>query len=156
SDLHLAPLPTPRLRELLNKRALGFLNWQRQRRAIHRAEVLDAVLRDLAATPADHILCTGDLVNISLQAEFAPAQQILERLGPPERVTLVPGNHDTYVRAAAGFPLLYWGSYMAGDSAAQTPRFPFVRRRGPIALVGVSSAVPTAPLFASGRVGVDQ
>jgi hypothetical protein len=31
--------------------------------------------------------------------------------------------------------------------------FPFVRRRGPLALIGVSSAVPTPPLMATGRLG---
>ena len=31
--------------------------------------------------------------------------------------------------------------------------FPFVRRRGPLALIGVSSAVPTLPLMATGRLG---
>jgi len=157
SDLHLAPLPTPRLRELLNKRVLGFLNWQRNRRTVHRAEVLDALLHDLAAMPVDHILCAGDLTNIALEAEFAAAQQLLARLGSPEHVTLVPGNHDAYVRAAAPFPVRYWGDYMRGDGDAPgESRFPFVRRRGAIALVGVSSAVPTAPFMSTGSVGADQ
>ena len=31
--------------------------------------------------------------------------------------------------------------------------FPFLRRRGPLALIGVSSAVPTPPLMATGRLG---
>jgi 3',5'-cyclic AMP phosphodiesterase CpdA len=31
--------------------------------------------------------------------------------------------------------------------------FPYVRRRGPVALVGVSTAVPTRPLMATGRLG---
>ena len=34
--------------------------------------------------------------------------------------------------------------------------FPFVRRRGPLALIGVSSAVPTPPLMATGRLGRSQ
>jgi 3',5'-cyclic AMP phosphodiesterase CpdA len=33
---------------------------------------------------------------------------------------------------------------------------PFLRRRGPLALIGVSSAVPTAPLLATGRLGEAQ
>ena len=31
--------------------------------------------------------------------------------------------------------------------------FPYLRRRGPLALIGVSSAVPTAPLMATGKLG---
>ena len=38
SDPHLAPLPMPRPRELLAKRGLGYLNWLRKRRSIHRAD----------------------------------------------------------------------------------------------------------------------
>ncbi len=156
SDPHLAPLPAPRPGELAGKRVLGFLTWRHKRRRIHRPEVLDALVHDLAGTAADHIVVTGDLVNIALSAEFAPAAQWLARLGPPERVTVVPGNHDAYVRAAAGDPSRRWGGYMRGDDAGGQSSFPFVRRRGPVALIGVSSAVPTGPFMASGRVGAEQ
>jgi 3',5'-cyclic AMP phosphodiesterase CpdA len=160
SDPHLAPLPRPRARELAGKRVLGFLNWRRKRRAIHRPEVLEALLADLANAAADHVVVTGDLVNIALTDEFALAAQWLARLGPSERVTFVPGNHDAYVRAAAGDPARHWGGYMRGDDAPPstqaTSDFPFVRRRGPVALIGVSSAVPTAPFMATGLVGADQ
>ena len=40
SDPHLAPLPFPHPRELLSKRGLGYLNWLRKRRSIHRADVV--------------------------------------------------------------------------------------------------------------------
>jgi 3',5'-cyclic AMP phosphodiesterase CpdA len=162
SDPHLAPIPTPRVRELASKRGLGFINWCRGRHAIHRPEVLALVERDLAARTVDHIAVTGDLVNLALAAEFAAAHQWLARLGPPERVTVVPGNHDAYVRAAAAHPLRYWGDYMRGDAAGPITapgapaHFPFVRRRGPAALVGLSTAVPTGPLMATGRLGADQ
>jgi 3',5'-cyclic AMP phosphodiesterase CpdA len=162
SDPHLGPIPTPRARELANKRGLGFINWYRGRHAIHRPEVLALVERDLAARTVDHIAVTGDLVNLALAAEFAAAHQWLARLGPPERVTVVPGNHDAYVRAAAAHPLRYWGDYMRGDAdgpiaaPGAAAHFPFVRRRGPAALVGLSTAVPTGPLMATGRLGADQ
>jgi len=162
SDPHLGPIPTPRARELANKRGLGFINWYRGRHAIHRPEVLALLERDIAERNADHIAVTGDLVNLALTAEFAAAHQWLARLGPPERVTVVPGNHDAYVRAAAAHPLRYWGDYMRGDADGPltTPgaatHFPFVRRRGPLALVGLSTAVPTGPLMATGRLGADQ
>src|SRR5262252_2991396 len=153
SDLHLGPIPTPRALELANKRGLGFINWYRRRHAIHRPEVLALVERDLAAANVDHI---------ALTAEFAAAHQWLARLGPPERVTVVPGNHDAYVRSAAAHPLRYWGDYMRGDAdgpltaPGSAAHFPFVRRRGPVALVGLSTAVPTGPLMATGRLGADQ
>jgi len=162
SDPHLGPVPTPRLAELAGKRALGFLNWHRKRRAIHRPEILDLLVRDLVAATPDHIAVTGDLVNLALAAEFAPALTWLAQLGPPDRVTVVPGNHDAYVRAALGYPQHHWGNYMRGDAPEPMPgtghaaTFPFVRRRGPVVLFGLSTAIPTAPFLARGRLGADQ
>ncbi len=155
SDPHLGPLPRPRLAEFAGKRAAGFFNWRRKRHRIHRADVLTRVTADLKTQAADHIAVTGDLVNISLAAEYAPARAWLTSLGPPRDVTLVPGNHDIYVRAAAAYPQLHWGDYMRGDDAAETS-FPFVRRRGPLALIGLSTAVPTAAFLATGRLGREQ
>ena len=155
SDPHLGPLPRPRLAELMGKRATGFLNWRRKRGLVHRADVLARIVADLKAQTADHIAVTGDLVNISLPGEYAPARAWLATLGSPRDVTLVPGNHDVYVRAAARHPQLYWGDYMRGDDAGEMA-FPFVRRRGPLALIGVSTAAPTAPFLATGRLGREQ
>jgi 3',5'-cyclic AMP phosphodiesterase CpdA len=153
SDPHLAPLPTPNPLELLSKRGLGFINWLRKRRAIHRADVLKALVTDLKAHAPDHIAVTGDLVNLSLSNEFAPARAWLERLGAPADVTAVPGNHDAYVRAASDFAQRHWDDYMRGDTG---DNFPFVRRRGPLALVGLSTSLPTLPLAATGRLHSDQ
>src|SRR2546430_14524419 len=44
---------------------------------------------------------------------------------------------------------------MRGDDAPETA-FPFVRRRGPLALIGLSTAVPTAAFLATGRLGREQ
>jgi 3',5'-cyclic AMP phosphodiesterase CpdA len=157
SDPHLAPLPEPRWPELIGKRATGYINWQRKRRLIHRADVLAGIVADLKAQAPDHIAVTGDLVNIALAAEFAPARRFLEQIGPPRDVSLVPGNHDAYVRAAARFPQAHWGDYMRGDDAGELAGdFPFLRRRGPLALIGVSTAVPTPPFMATGRLGAGQ
>ena len=153
SDIHLAPLPAPRLRELISKRGLGYLNWLRKRRAIHRLEVLASVVSDLKAQRPDHIAVTGDLVNLSLSNEFAPARAWLESLAMPGDATFVPGNHDAYVRAVVGHTDRHWGDYMRGDAGES---FPFVRRRDPVALVGVSSGLPTLPLAATGRIGGEQ
>jgi 3',5'-cyclic AMP phosphodiesterase CpdA len=155
SDPHLAPLPAVQMRALAGKRALGYLNWTRNRHRIHQREVLDTLVADLHAQRPDQIAITGDLVNIGLEAEFAPARAWLESVGPPDHVTVVPGNHDAYVRATQRRSTEIWGDYLRGDGAltADPITFPFVRRRGPLALIGVSSAVPTPPLMATGRLG---
>lgn len=160
SDPHLGPLPAARLAELSGKRALGYLNWHRSRRGRHRPEVLAALVRDLKDAGADHIVVTGDLVNLGLRAEFAPARQWLGGLGSPHDVTVIPGNHDAYMRDAVAHSADYWGDYMRGDGGAAgqdlTSPFPFVRHRGPLALIGLSTAVPTGPLLATGRLGAGQ
>ena len=158
SDPHLSPLPRPRWSELMGKRATGYVNWVRKRRLIHRTDVLARVVRDLKASMPDHIAVTGDLTNISLAQEYAPARVFLESLGPAPDVTLVPGNHDVYVRGVRGYSRSHWGAYMRGDEGEETSdaQFPFLRRRGLLALIGLSSAVPTAPFMATGRLGSAQ
>jgi 3',5'-cyclic AMP phosphodiesterase CpdA len=157
SDPHLPPLPSPRLSELAGKRALGYLNWRRNRHRYHRRDVLDVLVSDMLAQSPDHIAITGDLVNLALEAEFAPSRAWLKSIGASDRVTVIPGNHDAYVRATQRRFVEEWGDYIVGDDIAdQVATFPAVRRRGPLALIGVSSAVPTAPLMATGWLGHNQ
>ncbi len=167
SDWH-GTLPRVRLAELLNKRCLGWLSWHLKRRRVHRPEVLGALFKDLKSQRPDHVAVTGDLTNLALPIEFEAAAAQLADLGPPDWVSLVPGNHDAYVpvEPARGWDL--WAEYMATDDslaeeaesrpvvAPQAADFPTVRVRGPMAFVGVCSAQPTPAGHASGRVGRDQ
>jgi 3',5'-cyclic AMP phosphodiesterase CpdA len=157
SDPHLAPLPAARLRDLAGKRAFGYLNWTRNRHKFHRRDVLDALVSDMQAQAQDHIAITGDLVNLALEAEFAPSRAWLESVGAPDRVTVIPGNHDAYVRATRHHFAEAWAHYFDGDDGRDGGvMFPSLRRRGPLALISVSSAVPTPPLMATGRLGRTQ
>jgi len=154
SDPHLPPLPKPRLIELAGKRALGYVNWTRNRHKYQRREVLDALVADVQAQGPDHIAVTGDLVNLALEAEFAPARAWLDGVGPPDRVTTIPGNHDAYVRSTYHRFGETFAPYLADDDGRIG--FPAVRRRGPLALISLSTAVPTLPLMATGMLGPDQ
>ena len=154
SDPHLPPLPRPRLIELVGKRALGYVNWTRNRHKYQRREVLDMLVADVKAQAPDHIAVTGDLVNLALEAEFAPARAWLDGVGPPDRVTTIPGNHDAYVRVTAHRFGETFAPYLASDDGSIG--FPAVRRRGPLALISLSTAVPTLPLMATGTLGRDQ
>ena len=157
SDPHLPPLPALRLRDLAGKRALGYLNWTRNRQRFHRRDVLDTLVSDMQAQAPDHIAITGDLVNLALEAEFAPSLRWLESIGAPDGVTVIPGNHDAYVRVTQHRFAEAWGNYLASDDKPDGgAAFPSLRRRGPLALVGVSSAVPTPPLMATGWLGRTQ
>lgn len=162
ADPHVSPLPQPTALELCNKRVLGYLSWTLRRKHIHRKEVLSALTADLVAAAPDHVAVVGDLTNISLPAEFPPALEWLRTLGDPDRVSVVPGNHDAYVSLPWSGTIALWRRYMRGDDRAadQAPRgpedYPWLRVRGPVAVVGVSTAVPTLPFFATGRVGASQ
>jgi 3',5'-cyclic AMP phosphodiesterase CpdA len=159
TDVHLGPIAgfAPRYWNL--KRGLGYLNWVRKRRHDHRREVVDRIVADLVEQRPDHIAVTGDLVNIGLPQEHIAALAWLKGLGPPDRVTVVPGNHDTYSALGRDPGARRWAAYMTSnaeglaftDGNADGP--PFVRVIGDVALVGVDSAVPTPPLAAWGRVG---
>lgn len=154
SDVHLPPLPQPAVGELFGKRMLGYLNWKRNRHRIHQAHVLDAIVADMQALGPDHIACTGDLLNLALAAEFTPARTWIEGVGKPQQVSLVPGNHDAYTRDAVPRFENTFGDYMRGDIGAAG--FPYLQTRGPLALIGLSTAVPTAPFMATGTLGATQ
>jgi 3',5'-cyclic AMP phosphodiesterase CpdA len=154
SDPHLAPLPSPHLAELIGKRVTGYINWQRKRRFIHDPEVLAKIVADLKSQAPDHIAVTGDIANIALPGEFTRGRDWLESLGAAKDVTFVPGNHDVYVQEAANYAARQWGAQMSDDDGIKG--FPFLRRRGPLALIGVTTGVPTAPFLATGWLGTLQ
>jgi 3',5'-cyclic AMP phosphodiesterase CpdA len=163
SDVHLGNLGLPRPDALLSKRILGFLSWHLRRKAVHEGAVLAALVADLHRRRPDHTAVTGDLVNISLPEEFERAAVWLATLGPPEDVSVIPGNHDAYVPISWERSLALWADYMAGDekpaesgSGREASRFPYLRRRGPLGLIGVSTALPMPPHMAAGRIGPEQ
>jgi 3',5'-cyclic AMP phosphodiesterase CpdA len=123
--------------------------------------VLDRIVADVKAQGPDHIAVTGDLVNIGLPQEYIHALAWLEDVGPPQHVTVIPGNHDIYSRLRSDAGTRRWARYMVSDAegarhGGEGVDFPFVRMLGPVALIGLNSAVPTPPLIASGRLGREQ
>jgi 3',5'-cyclic AMP phosphodiesterase CpdA len=158
SDVHALSLGGVSPLAFLSKRLAGGLNLLLKRRHRHPVQLFEALIQDLNRVRPDHVIVTGDLTNLSLEPEFALARRTLDglALGPGE-VTVVPGNHDAYV----------WGAwlrhaferafvpYLLSDGAL-TPRYPLERLRGPLAVIGVSTAVPSPVPFADGRIGVRQ
>jgi 3',5'-cyclic AMP phosphodiesterase CpdA len=163
SDLHATPVRPDGLRSLLNKRFFGWLSWNVRRKQVYRSDILAALIDDLRETKPDQVVVTGDLTNIGLESEFESARTWLERIGDPDCVFAIPGNHDAYVAIDPDCSLAHWIEYLESDRSAGTSpgvvgdlEYPTVRRRGPVAFVGVCSAHPT-PLFkAGGTVGSAQ
>ncbi len=152
SDLHLT-LATPGLREAIGKRGLSLLSrvagWRRR----HDMQVADRLADDLAAHAPDLIAVTGDLVHLSLPAEFDAARPWLSRLCPPERLCIVPGNHEALVRGWEAPMHAAWRGALGGDDGSG---FPWRRRVGGAVVIGLCSAVATPPLLATGRIGPEQ
>lgn len=161
SDPHILDLrDVPLHRMLLNKRLTGWVNLRLKRGHKHRPAVVEAMMADLRALSPDHVAVTGDLTNLALEPEFEAARAMIERLGmDPEQVSVIPGNHDLYTEGArrAGRFASFFAKYITSDLDVAVDhaggRFPFVRLRDDIALIGLSSAVPRLPLVASGHLG---
>jgi len=157
SDPHLGPLPVFRLRDLTAKRAMGYINWKRGRERLNDMGMLKRLVADLRAEKPDHVAMTGDVVNIGLPAEFAAGAAWMHSLGPPRDVSFTPGNHDAYASRSMPYLAAAFAPWTASDGAASPPGFfPFLRVRGDVALIGLSSGVPTGPLMATGRMGQEQ
>ncbi|GLI93637.1 metallophosphoesterase family protein [Methylocystis echinoides] len=151
SDAHIGPIPRPNLHELLGKRVTGYVNWLYKRAGQHDMGVLARLVADMRAQQPDHVLMTGDIVNIGLPAEIALARDWLETLGAPESVSFTPGNHDAYVADVTAVVHEAFAPWTRGETPATG--FPYLRRRAGVALIGLDSGVPTAPFVASGRLG---
>ncbi len=164
SDLHISCMNNITGHDLAGKRLLGYLRWKLQRSAEHADHFFTALQTDLARTEPDHIAITGDLTHLSLPAEFKKAGQWLRSLGPPSKITVVPGNHDTYVKTDWRHTMAHWSDYMLSDNSRKddntaedtTTLFPCLRIRGCVAIIGVCSARPSAPHLAVGSIGARQ
>lgn len=159
SDPHLSPMPRPKLRELMGKRAVGYFNWRTNRGVHHSPDFLSTLVADMRERGFDHLAVTGDLVNLGLSDEYGLAKRFLESLGPGDKVSMVPGNHDAYVRGTALLHVDLWKDYIAGEDSERhvsAAHFPYLRRRGDLAIIGLSTAIPTAPFLATGKLGKAQ
>ena len=154
------------------KRVLGWLNWQRRRRFVHKRETVDKLIAHLKSIGPTHTLISGDLINIGLPEEYKRAAGWLEGIGAPDEVYLVTGNHDIYTPISARSGVGHWAAYLAGDTTSVPDRreldldfenrdfadriYPHVRRIGPVDLISLNSAVPTRPGDATGLIGPKQ
>lgn len=152
SDVHLGPLPDIEYRQLVSKRVLGYVNWQRNRSRFLHDGIIDAILADMRQHEPDHIAVTGDLVNLALDQEIELARLWLQTLGDHLNVSVVPGNHDAYVPGALDKVCRAWAPWMSSDAGGPVDRhaFPYLRIRDGVALIGATSARATAPFMANG------
>ncbi len=166
SDLHVLDLAGTEWHSFLNKRVTGAMNLIGIRRNAHPVSIAEKLAERLAAGDIDHVILTGDLTNLALDSEFKRVLEVVQRIGPPSFVTVIPGNHDMYTRGALRHHRFekWFGPYLVDDadehhSALTKGRlhYPFVRAPAPhVRIYGLSSAIPTPPFLAFGHVGRHQ
>jgi 3',5'-cyclic AMP phosphodiesterase CpdA len=158
SDIHLFNLRGVGAHRFLNKRLTGGVNLMLKRRKHHDSALFDRVSEFARELEVDRVVITGDLSNLALEQEFEHIGAKLDAIGRP--VTIIPGNHDTYTRGAERsrrFEAML-GQFMAGERVGDdhSGYYPFVQRFGEVALIGVSTARASMPLYAVGTVGPAQ
>jgi len=163
SDLHvLSPGGVEWRAILFNKRIAGYLNLVSRRGRVHRRAYLDAVLGAVTGD-VDHLVVTGDITNLALESEFVAARSLLDEVARRVEVSVVPGNHDIYLPSLARRQRFqhHFGHFLRSDLpelSVELPagRFPCVKLRGGVAIIGLSSAVPRPPFVSAGFLGREQ
>lgn len=143
--------------QLASKRITGYVNWHRNRRKHLFGNTLENVITGMRLAAPDHVAITGDLVNLATRTEIEAARLWLETHFDPLNATVVPGNHDAYVPGAFARATAAWRPWLESDTPAPDKAlFPSFRRRGPVALIGCSTANATLPFMATGEFGRKQ
>jgi 3',5'-cyclic AMP phosphodiesterase CpdA len=160
SDAHLPNLQISHvLKNFSPKRVIGAFSWFLNRRRWHFQTVADAVQASIISAKPDHIAFTGDAVNIAAWDEFKEAARWMQRFGPADQMSFVPGNHDTYVNVPWVEGLNLFAPWMRPDRhepVVDNTDFPYVRLRRNVALIGLNSGLPQGFRSAGGTLGERQ
>ena len=159
SDAHLGPMSNISWTKLLSKRLTGYINWHRNRAKQFSPDILSGLLSHMIKARPDHIVITGDLINLSLEEEIARAKIWLEAIGGGKDVSIVCGNHDAYIKGMLEVAIQSWQEYLIGDNrkpVIDNSSFPILRKRGPCSLILVNTALPTKPFNATGLFDQEQ
>ena len=170
SDLHLLSHDGARWLDLANKRWIGAMNLLSSRSRHYHVTAFEHMVDDMNAQGIEHVLCTGDVTNLALEKEFTFARGKFDQLARgPEHVTVIPGNHDAYVAEGVAHFATVFDDYHRTDEgwlwseADRDPedptdelRWPIVRVRGELAIIGISTSRATPWFTAYGRVGAGQ
>ena len=158
SDVHCTINPLIRRpHRVIGKRIMGSLNYffgGRRTHFSHSDRRLELLLADVDAQSPDHVVCTGDLTQMSFPEEFETAAKIFgQRLESPSRFTVIPGNHDRYTKATdQGRHFENWFGSICAEGT-----FPFTKRLSDsVTLVGLDPCRATGMADSSGLLGKEQ
>lgn len=111
SDLHLLE-DNHDARRGAARRRLAYISLGRAYEPRARRERAGSALTAARRSGADHLVLTGDLTEDGIEAQFAILAELLGASGwAPQRVTLIPGNHDAYASGDA------WPQALSGPLA---------------------------------------
>lgn len=163
SDIHVTATRFEwRLRDYLNKRLAGWINYRLfgRRFRFRRADlVLRILMQELKERQPDRVIFSGDATALGFESELRRAAELLDvhnRNG--FQGLAVPGNHDYATRPAAASGLFehYFAPWQHGVRVDHHV-YPFAQRVGPLWLIGVNSCTGNIwPWDASGAVGREQ
>ena len=157
SDIHLPLTVQPSFSDLLNKRLFGFINHSSKRKKIHDIENLKIIFDDILKNSDDHTILTGDIVNLSLRSEFESASDFLGSYFSKEKLSIIPGNHDNYVKCNYEDSMYMLRRYTENNhDNTQASPFPYLKLFNDIAIIGISTAVVSPPLMSWGRISETQ
>ncbi|MFT3698361.1 MAG: metallophosphoesterase [Kofleriaceae bacterium] len=164
SDLHLLSHDGAGWLKLANKRWIGAANLMTNRSRHYHVLAFEQMIEDLNREKIDHVLCTGDVTNLALRQEFEFARAMFDKLAlGPENVTVIPGNHDAYVAEGVGLFAEIFAPYHQTDAGFEFPesddpdaKWPIVRIRGELAIIGLTTSRQTPWFTAYGRLGDTQ
>lgn len=159
SDPHVIDWSAARWKMFMNKRFTGAVNFSVFRKKQHLREVLEVLVRDVSHAAPDHVVVTGDISSLAFSEEMRSFAALLDSEGlDSNRVSVIPGNHDAYTQRSwtKRRALTELGRFATSDLSGGMPGFPFVRIRGPLAIIGLNSAVARPWFIASGLLGQSQ
>ena len=153
SDIHVTHFPLSGKPAL--KRLAAVVSYSLGGRGKHFAgsdQRIGKLLEDVDAQGVDHALCTGDLTGVSTEAEFERVAELFgPRLQQAERFTVIPGNHDRYVKGSEGLFERHFAALSGGG------KFPFVKHLSDgVSVVAIDVARPTNLIDSSGLCGEQQ
>lgn len=129
---------------------VNFLSFGRAKDAEDRRVRLLKAIDCAVAAGAGHIVMTGDMTEDGEPDQFEALAEVLDASGvEPERITLVPGNHDLYTDLHA------WDIALSGPLSrwAPTSRLGSLIVRKNVAILPISTCFKQHYLFSGGRLG---
>jgi len=152
SDLHLVEDEYEE-RPFSARARLSCLSLGRPLEPRERRQRVARALAEVRASGADHLVITGDLTEDGAPGQFEVLAGVLaDSHIPPERITLVPGNHDAYDAS---------GNYAAALAGPLRPYAPTSTIGEPLAfrdvtVVPVSTAFHQSPLRSAGTIATTE